>query len=153
MEIKAIIWDWGRTLQDENERPLPGAEDILTYCASKGYEQVVVSLVSPESYAKTVAERELEIESSPLRHFFKFAYVTDQDKEPLFREAVEFFSVPPDQILFIGDRMKKEIKFAHANGHPSIWVRRGKFAGELPDESTGNPTYTVDSLDDIKNFI
>lgn len=154
MDVKAIIWDWGRTLHSaETNQEMPDAADILEYCESKGYLQAVVSLVSAQSYAKTVEERESQIEGSKLRPYFKFVFVTDQDKDPLFIQASEYFNLPADQIVIIGDRTRKEIRYANQNGHPSIWVQQGTFASELPDGDTGEPTYTVKSLSEIKNIL
>jgi len=53
----------------------------------------------------------------------------------------------------VGDRAKRDVKYANQHGHPSIWVQSGKFAHELPDDQTGQPTYTVKSLREIMKII
>ena len=39
MNIKAIIFDWGRTLYDvDTEKEIFDSEDVLLYCKQKGYK-------------------------------------------------------------------------------------------------------------------
>ena len=48
MKIKAIIFDFGRTLFDSaNKEVFPDADGVLSYCQGKGYRMAVVSLVIP----------------------------------------------------------------------------------------------------------
>ena len=151
--IKAIIWDWGRTLYQSDEKiEFPQSQEILEYCKSKDYRMVVVSKAGPASTVD-VPERTQQIEASPLRKFFELAFVTDQDKAEFFERAVAHFNLPREQILMIGDRARREVTYANKHGHPSIWIQKGKFAHELPDEQTGQPTHTVKSLSEIKNII
>lgn len=112
----------------------------------------VISLVTAAANA-TLLERLEAIEKSSLRKFFKFAAATDTDKDKAFDETVEKLCLPRDQILITDDRTVRGIRYANQNGHPSIWVCRGKFAHELPNKETGNPTHTVRSLKEIVSLI
>lgn len=153
MNIKAIIWDWGRTLYESDEKKeLPESLEILKYCQNKGYRMVVVSKAGPGSTVD-VEERTNQIETSPLRKFFELVYVTDKPKPEFYEKCVEHFDLPREQILLIGDRTQREVIYSNQHGHPSIWIQRGKFAHELPDEQTGQPTHTVSELNEIMKII
>lgn len=151
--IKAVIWDWGRTLFDsESKKEYPEAQEILEYVAAQNIKQVVVSLVSPQSNA-TLDERQQQIEYSPLRLFFQLVLVTDENKEDSLDEALSYLDLSPEEILIIDDRTIRGIKYANQKGCRSIWIQQGPFANELPNAETGEPTYTVKSLKEIRNII
>ena len=159
MNIRAIIWDWGRTLYESDQKvELPEAEEVLKYCKLKGYRMAAVSKAGTKTLTDApstvdVPERYEQMERSPLRKFFEAVYVTDQDKSEFFDRAAADLNLPRGQILLVGDRVKREIAYANLHGHPSIWIQRGKFAHEIPDEETGQPTYTVKSLSEIIKII
>ncbi len=153
MEIKAIIFDWGRTLFDSMlKKEFPESEKVLEYAQSKGYKLAVASLVSALANA-TLPERKSQIENSPLRHFFDFAAVTDGDKDLVLDELVEKLNLPRNQILIIDDRIIRGIKYGNRRGHPTVWLQKGKFENELPNEETGQPTFIIKSLEELLGVI
>lgn len=163
MNIQAIIFDWGRTLYDSDAKvELPESEELLKYFQSKNYRMAVASLVSKNA-PSTLEERAEQIASSPLREYFEITKtvatkknLTDlnvREKDLIFDELVEYFNIPREQILIIGDRTRRDIIYANEHNHPSIWIQKGKFAHELPDEITGQPTYTVNSLIELMDLI
>lgn len=151
--IKAVIVDWGRTLYDsENKIELPEAEGVLKFCRARGLRLATVSLVSAVSNA-TLEERQNQVENSPLRLYFEMALVADGDKDALFDQVVLYFGLPREEILIVDDRVIRGIRYGNAHGHPTVWIKKGKFAGELPDEQTGMPTYTITGLVELKNIV
>lgn len=157
MQIEAIIFDWGRTLYEETGQ-VQGAAELLEYCKAKEYRLVLASL------AHDVKKREDQIRNSGLRHFFekiRIAKITPENahnmsiktKDAMFDELTHFLSLPRNEILIIGDRAIRDVKYANQYGHPSIWVKRGKFAHELPNDQTGQSMYTVSTLEEIKDII
>ncbi|MBI2607701.1 MAG: hypothetical protein HYW51_02665 [Candidatus Doudnabacteria bacterium] len=50
-------------------------------------------------------------------------------------------------------RTVRGIQYANRHGHPSIWIQQGKFAHELPDSETGQPTYTITDLRELKQIL
>jgi len=154
--IKAIIWDWARTLYDvEDDREFLGAQDILEYCRQKNYRLVLVSLVTVnESEPGTSLEtRNLQISRSPLKKYFDKIITTAGDKNAAYDEIIKFLDLPAGELLMIDDRTVRGISYANKHGIPCIWLQRGKFAQELPNEQTGQPTYTIHSLDEITNIL
>lgn len=153
MRIKAIIFDWGRTLFDSlTKEEFPEAMEVLVYCKEKGYRMACASLVSAQANA-TLTERIAQIENSNLRSFFEFIRVTDKDKDMILDEMVSLFNLPRQEILIVDDRMIRGIKYGNLSGHPTIWLQKGKFADELPNEETKNPTHIINSLKELKNII
>jgi len=150
---KAVIFDWGRTLYDsERKCEFVEAEEILKLCQARGLRLAVVSLVSAVSNA-TLEERRGQVERSPLRQYFEVALVTDTDKDALYDQVVEHLALPRQEILIVDDRVIRGIKYGNAHGHPTVWIKRGKFSTELPDAETGEPTYTITELTELKTIL
>lgn len=152
MEIKAIIFDWGRTLFDpENRKELPESEEILSYCKQKGYKICVASLVR---VGTTLEERKAQIESLPLgKYVDMFEVSEDKEKNVILDKLIKKLALIPEKILMVDDRVVKSIKYGNKNGHPTVWLQKGTFANELPNEDTGMPTFTIKSLEELKNII
>jgi len=151
--IKAIIFDWGRTLYNsENKEEFSDAKQVLEYCRTKGYRMAIASLVSINNTV-TPAERISQIENSPLRKFFELALVTNKDKDAIFDEIVEKLNIPRNQVLIVDDRIIRGIKYGNKNGHPTVWFQNGKFANELPNEIMDYPKHTIHSLNELTQII
>lgn len=153
MKIKAIIFDWGRTLFDSGSKELyPESLGVLEFCQSQGLHLACASLVSAQANA-TLEERKSQIENSILRKFFEFVEVTDTNKDIILAEIVTKLNLPSEEILIVDDRTLRGIKYGNHNGHPTVWFQNGKFANELPNDETGNPTYTIHNLNELKEVI
>ncbi len=153
MTIKAIIFDWGRTLFDSTtKKEFTDADDILAWCKDRGYRMACASLVSVHANA-TLEERRHQIENSPLRGYFEFVEVTDQDKDMILDSLVAKLAVPRNEIAIIDDRTLRGIRYGNKRGHPTIWFQNGKFADEIPTDDTGVPTHTIHSLGELKSIL
>jgi FMN phosphatase YigB (HAD superfamily) len=143
--VKAIIFDWGRTLYDsENQMLFPGTEAILQIL-SKLYLLVIVSLVSDGNIEKMLQiVRECGIEK-----YFTAVYFAQNDKDSLYAMALSHLALTPRQIAIVDDRVVRGIRWGNANGATTIWLRQGKFMREEPDGKTGPPTYIVSSLEEV----
>ncbi len=151
--IKAIIFDWGRTLYDSDaKKEFLDAEEVLKYCQDHAYRLAVVSLTSQHSNS-TLDERGLQIEKSFLRKYFEVALVTDADKDKLFDEIVKKFGLPREQVVIVDDRIVRGIRYGTRHGHPTVWLQKGKFAQELPNLETGQPTHTIHELGELLEII
>ena len=58
--------------------------------------------------------------------------------------------VSTDETVVVGDRVKEEIKYANQLGLKTVWLRKGKFAGELPDSTEEKPDITITDLRELK---
>jgi ribonucleotide monophosphatase NagD (HAD superfamily) len=52
----------------------------------------------------------------------------------------------------IGDRVRGEIKIGKQNGFLTVWLRKGKYKNELPDEKNEIPDYEINNLVDLLNL-
>lgn len=154
MKIKAIIFDWGRTLFDvEVNKEFSDSEEVLMFCKEKGYKICVASLARP-LINDTKEERKKQIETSPLGKYFNLIEVTEaKEKDQVLASLVEKLNLERKEILIVDDRVVKGVKYGNKNGHPTVWIQRGKFAKELPDLETGIPTFTIKSLSELKDLI
>jgi FMN phosphatase YigB (HAD superfamily) len=151
--IKAIIFDWEGTLFDpKTKKEFPDAEEVFKHCHFRGYRLAVASLVLVRTNA-AIEERALQIETSPLGKFFEMAVVTDKDKDAILNEIVEKLQLPRSQILIVDDRTIRGVKYGNQHGHPTAWFQNGEFANELPDSSTGLPTFTIHALSELMQIV
>lgn len=154
MNIKAIIFDWGRTLFEVDEkREISGAIEILSYCKRKDYKICVASLARPLA-GVSAEKRKVEIESSGLGQYFDMIETSEaKEKDEMLDRLVKELKLPRSEILIVDDRMVKSIKYGNKNGHPTVWFQNGPFANELPNSETGAPTFIIKELPELKNII
>lgn len=153
MHIKAIIFDWGRTLFDsEAKKEFPESEEILRYCKAKGYKLATASLVTEYANA-SLEERKNQIEKSSLRKFFDIVLVTDTNKDELFQKIVSSFQVPASQIAVIDDRVIRGIRWGNQNDCTTIWLQKGRFSAEMPNEDTGQPNFVIRELKELLQIL
>ncbi len=154
MNIKAIIFDWGRTLYDvDNKKEISDSEDVLSYCKQKGYKLCVASLARPLT-GDNVEERRKQIENSTLYKYLDMLEVSDiKEKDEMLDILVKKLNTPKEKILFVDDRVVKSIKYGNKNGHPTVWLKSGPFSNEFPNLETGTPTFTIETLSELKTII
>lgn len=148
--IKAIIFDWGRTLWDnENGVLFQDSKETLEYLKKKGYRLALLS-VTENTAAELKLQRIRESKLEPL--FDKIVFC--EEKGSAEAEGINrIWSLPYDSIMVVGDRTKADIKVASLVGAKSVWLQRGKFAEELPDKETGTPTYIISTVSELKSFL
>ena len=154
LDIKAIIFDWGRTLYDvDNKQEISDSEDVLLYCKQKGYKMCVASLARPLT-GDNVEERRKQIENSSLYKYLDMLEVSDvKEKDEMLDNLVTKLNILKTEILFVDDRVVKSIKYGNKNGHPTVWLKSGSFANELHNSETGTPTFIIETLSELKNLI
>ncbi len=145
--IKAVIFDWGRTIYDkENEIIFAETIEVLEYF-SKKYELAIVSLATDGD----IEGRFAKIEKYGLWKYLKFALFHKEDKNSLFRNAFGNLKLKPEEILVVDDYMKR-LEFLIKSGCQTVWIKKGKFADYLPSSKTGEPNFTVNSLLEVLNL-
>lgn len=154
MNIKAIIFDWGRTLFDvDDKKEELDAEEVLSYLKQKGYKICVASLARPLTGDST-DERKKQIENSLLSKYIDMLEVSEaKEKDDILDDLVKALGLKKEEILFVDDRIVKSIKYGNRNGHPTAWLQKGRFANELPDSETGDPTFIISTLSELKSLI
>ncbi|MBI4981498.1 HAD hydrolase-like protein [Candidatus Woesearchaeota archaeon] len=65
--------------------------------------------------------------------FFSVVKTVEDDKtEEDFREVMRQINVKEEEILVVGDRIKKEIVIGNKIGLKTVWLKKGLYATELP---------------------
>ena len=150
-DIKAIIFDYGRTLHDsDNGEFFVGALKVCE-SLSKKYKLAIVSITRPQ----TMDERWGQIRNSGLEKLFAYIELIPEaeKKDEAFERAVKKLGVAYPEIAIVDDRTVRGIRWGNKHGCTTIWLRRGKFANELPNQQTGEPTWTISDLRELKNIL
>jgi len=144
-----IIFDWGRTLYDnDNSGLFPGAVEILEYL-SKKYILSIVSLVTRE----TPGERRKLIKDSGVGGYFASIGITAKDKNRMYRLCMNRHNMSPEDCLIVDDRVVRGISWGNRKGCATIWVCQGKFCQELPDKNSGFPTFTIRDIGELRGLL
>ncbi len=141
---KGVIFDFNRTIYDpQNASLMKGATDLLDFFRDKG---LVMSLLSKANQPG----REEEIKNLGIETYFVDTIVTYGKKKPAhFRHLLEAMKTEPSETIVIGDRVKSEIHLGNELGMRTIWLRKGKFKEEWPDQKSEEPDFVVKSLEEI----
>lgn len=143
--IKAIIFDWGRTLYDSETQALfPGTEKVLQFL-SKLYLLVIVSLVTDGNIEKRIQV----LHECGIEKYFAAVYFAQSDKDNLYAVALSRLLLIPGEVVVVDDRIIRGIKWGNVHGATTIWLRHGKFMHEEPDQETGPPTHIISTLEEM----
>jgi FMN phosphatase YigB (HAD superfamily) len=146
--IKTIVFDWGRTIYDkENEKLFSETKNVLEYCSGK-YDLAVVSLAIDDN----IEGRFSKIDEYDIRKYFKVILFHVNDKESLLRNTIGNLNIKAEEVMVIDDRIKR-LSFPIKIGCQTIWIKKGKFSNEEPDNQSGKPDYIVESLEEILNIL
>lgn len=146
--IDAIIFDWGRTLYDSEVGALfPEVPELIPRLA-RSYRLAIVSLVSGDYAARSAARLAMLRDSGLESHFAAVRFVAS-DKDRAYDETLAELGVAPSAVAIVDDRARRGIAWGNRHGATTIWLRRGRFADELPDAATGDPTHTLGAIGEL----
>ena len=142
-EIEAVILDFNRTLFDPKKSKIEDeAIELLNLIKNKRWKSSLI----------TIGNEAREEQISPIISFFDFIKIVPTKKRSDFGKLVRIMGVNCCKTLVIGDRVKKEIRFGKELGIRTIWLKKGKFSNELPNENE-KPDWTFNSLTEITSFL
>lgn len=141
--VRAIIFDWKRTLYDPDNRVLiDGATELLEYIRRKNIKMILMG--------KGGEDMQKEVERLRVEQFFSHIVFAEGEKDPkVFAKYIE----ESKRTLFIGDRVRSELEIGNKLGATTVWIKQGKFAQEEPENKQQEPNYTVASLNDCLNLL
>jgi FMN phosphatase YigB (HAD superfamily) len=146
--LKALIFDWGRTLYDNEQDALfPEASGTVTALA-RHYTLAIVSLVSGD-YAARRDQRLTALHQSGLEQHFAAVEFVAEDKDAAYERVLAVLGTRPEEVAIVDDRAVRGIGWGNRRGATTIWLRRGRFADELPDDDTGPPTHTITNIAEL----
>ena len=150
MEVKAIIFDWGRTLWDNDNNCLfPETKNTLSYLQKKGYRMSLLTVTENTS----VKLKQTRIQNEGLEDFFDTFVFCKEKGETEINEINASWNLSYNDIVVVGDKTQADVHIANKLGMKSIWVKKGKFAKELPNKHTGQPTLTISRLNELKDIL
>jgi len=151
--IKAIIFDWGRTLYDSDTAALfPDATGIVDHLA-RSYSLAIVALIARGDFEAGVRERYHILRDAKLMPHFAAILFDREDKDRLYARALDGLHLRATDVAIVDDRMHRGIRWGNQHGATTIWLRRGKFRDECPTADTGQPTHTIQALTELREML
>lgn len=148
-DIKAIIFDWGRTLYDkENDKLFPETLEVVEYCFKKYKNLAIVSLAVDSD----IEGRFKQVDKNDLRKYFKLILFHSSDKDTMYRNALANLNFKPENVLVVDDRTIR-LQWPNFHGCQTIWLEKGNFSVEKPNTTTGFPGHTIHNLKEILEVI
>lgn len=143
--IKGIIFDFNRTLYDpDNHRVFRGVRGLL----GRLYKKFSLSLVTTEA-----VDRSYVLEGNKLVSFFKCIESVDEKTPEIFLECCREMQLEPSEVVAVGDRIRGEIVAANKAGMKTIWLKRGKFANEFPENDNEKPNFIIADLKELEEIV
>jgi len=145
--IEAIIFDWIGTLHQFDGKGLfPYSEKVLMKLYSK-YKMAVIS----EAISDNVETRLRQI--GELERYLQ-VIIADINKTPeQFVECMNRLGVKPENTLVVDDITLRGIMIGNKLGCKTAWIQRGKYSDEIPNKGTGEPTYRINSVEDLLTIL
>ena len=151
--LRAIIFDWGRTLHDSDHAALfPEAARVVEQLSAR-YTLAIVALITRGDVEAGAEERCAILRASDLERHFSALLFAPADKDSLYAPALGRLRLSPREAAIVDDRVIRGIRWGNRAGATTIWLRRGKFAQEVPDEETGAPTHTIADLGQLLDIL
>ena len=148
--IKAVVFDYGRTLYDrDNSDFFPETSDVLEYL----YPKYILSIVSIATEKDPPENRIRALKEKDFLKYFRHTLFHSSDKDHLFAYLLNQLDVNPDEVAVVDDRVFRGIAWGNKHGAMTVWLRGGKFADELPNSKTGEPSYTIENLLSLKDLL
>lgn len=142
---RGIIFDFNRTLYNpENGKLMQGARKILEELRDK-YKLGLVSFGEEE--------RNAQILELGLNDYFSYITVVREKTTQTLLEFCNRFGLKPEEVVIIGDRVKSEVTLGNSLGMTTVWLKSGKFSGEVPSGKTEEPDFTIENLEAIEEII
>lgn len=63
------------------------------------------------------------------------------------------YAANPSNTIFVGDRIRSELRVGNKLDATTIWVKQGKFSNELPENENDEPNYTVKTLRELSDIL
>lgn len=152
MQLKAIAFDWGHTVMDEDrDREVP--VDVRLIHVMPGVTEVLPHLAFPLAlWANTSLAQQSDVrawlERAGLDRLFRWV-ITSVDagaRKPaprFFEYALAQCGLAREDVLFIGNQLNTDVAGGQASGISTVWLSGSEYrsADKTPCEAT--PTYTI----------
>lgn len=141
--IEAIIFDWKGTLaQFGNDLLFPYSEKVLQELQQK-YKLAAIS----KAVSDNVETRLKQMNN--IKHYFEFILADGDKNQDHFIGCMNKLKVFPINTLIVDDRMDRGIQIGNKLGCKTAWIQQGKHSYITPTNETGQPTYKINSVEDL----
>ena len=140
--MKAVIFDFSRTLYDPVKNRL--TEGALNLLENLKNQNIKMAIIANSDKKRTELLKTLNIYA----YFEKIIFKKGKSSTD-YLEMAATLNISPKDIIVIGDRTKKEIKYGNLIGATTVWFRNSKYKDELPRNKEETPDYTIDNLNDF----
>ncbi|MBI3033090.1 HAD hydrolase-like protein [Candidatus Woesearchaeota archaeon] len=148
--IKAIIFDWGRTLYDNDNNCLFNeAKPVLDYL----FKKYILCIVSLGKNGHDIQQRQDIIDHENLRNHFVFIMFDHVGKDHLYEATLRKLKLKPEEMVIVDDRTVRGIAWGNKHQCKTVWLKKGKFSHEEPNEETGKPGYIIHSLSQLLEIL
>lgn len=145
--IKAVIFDWVGTLYQFGGMGLFSYSEKVLQELRPRYKLAVISKADSDN----VKNRLKQINS--IKNYFN-VIIADIDKTPAqYIECMKKLKVKPKNVLVVDDRMDRGIQIGNKLGCKTAWIKNGKYSDMVPNEETGQPTYIINSVEDLLTIL
>ncbi len=125
-------------------KPYPGVIPALMNLKKKNYLLGVISNgIAVKQWEKLIG--------LGVHHFFDGVVTSEEagvekPEKEIFLMAIEKLGVKATECVMVGDRVKVDIYGAKRVGMKTIWLKKGKYSVEEPENSMEEPDITIDSF-------
>jgi len=145
--VEAVIFDWVGTLYHFGGKGLfPFSERVLETLKPR-YKLAVISKADHDK----IEERSRQIDE--VKKYFEFIDVGADKTLIQFIRCMESLKVPSKKTLVVDDRTVRGIRLGNMLGCQTAWIQRGTYSNEIPNEKTGEPTYRINSVEDLLTIL
>lgn len=149
--IRAVIFDYGRTLYDRDEDQLfPDAVSVVRQLSDR-YRLAIVSFCPKEEEAERISI----LKDHGIFECFDDTQFTDEidEKGERCSDVLQKFGLVATEVAVVDDHIIRGVAWGNQVGAMTIWFQRGKFAHVLPDEATGQPNHIIHSLQELLRIL
>lgn len=141
--LKGILFDFNRTLYDPDQGTFfAGVRTMLEGFKTQGLKQGVVSFGG--------AEKEKLIQDLGLDRLVDWYMAVPEKTAEVFLSFLQKFDLKPSETSVVGDLVNSEIRIGRELGMKTVWLKAGKFAGEVPEVE---PDFVINQIADLGQIV
>jgi len=145
--IQGIIFDWIGTLYERNKGLFPYSVRVLQELKPK-YRFGLVSFAR-----NGIEARRKELEESGILHLFDSVIVDTTKTSEHYLRCMKEMGTTPKTTAIVDDRTIRGITAGNRLGCETFWIQQGEHTHEIPNEETGEPTYRINSIEDLLKIL
>ena len=146
-KIEGIIFDWVQTLSDGKRTLFPFSERVLR-ALKPHYKLGLISLARHGN-----EDRWADIKSTGVLPYFD-SVIVDTIKRPYhYLDCMNVLGTLPKTTAVVDDRIFRGVQIGNKIGCVTFWIQKGPYAHEIPTPETGEPTYRIDTVEDLLRYL